>query len=842
MINLKHFVSMLLSISIDMAISMKPKLNVVESTLDTAFSTRTFSDSQIQKLCEKHQKIMKDSKEEKEDLVLEYQSQSKDFQKKPHKDDGQDMQGRYQSFAPDIKSRTVSSVKDEEDFKRAKPQVGRSHPRSHLSSQVLKSQDLTSCVKEMRNEHCVPKRRPFSQDELQQNQMIGSNKRQKILKNHKPQEINSVLGHQLLTNYIPKNSHRLYGGEASQRANQLIEPRITSSKPVGKMKDQNLITRAEPTIGKKRLKACLMSDLLSSKSSNLCLRETRDGNCIPKRCSFDHDETIEGTMIECDKHQRATESANQQEHSSVLGFQSPNNILTKKSHKLVDRETIHKESQSIGPAMKTSIPLSKMKDHKTHTTAPQIMARPSSKGNLISELSSSTKSTFHAKKLSVGQFATEKSPVTRVTNEETPRIISMEYNWAFPPDLLQMNDVPVMPSHDREHQDQYASRRKDKLPNVSKVRNALEQKIQGIEIQKFYLHQPDKMCSAAALHFTLDLITTLKYRYLSWQGQADYPTWEVGQTLWTPNTLLPFVYLVLSCNPPLSIWEKIKYLTSYILIVYHQWSLEARNCSNQEKTVRFLLWHTDVFFHIAQLAPKIKASQADMIELSSLELMSPGLSTLARHFSLVYSDELFQKFMQSSGHKACMLRRHVSKTFEGDFDKGYPNTNNNQKLDGSVWDNWIEKSYQIRKTAKKVQWPKNFDSQRSDDYLILFVNGELENDMKVKQNHRVFQFIEQQKVDFEKTIEFLKTSQPKKSGFPPYSIKDFSRGIHMFLKEQIKKKSSKFQVTLFSDFIHQDSEDYSNFWSHFEVLEHKRLKDTLITKNSRIRARKSVHF
>ncbi|KAH9817940.1 hypothetical protein DFH28DRAFT_961319, partial [Melampsora americana] len=844
MIDLKYLVIMVLTISIHMAISMNPKFNVEESTLDTAFSTRAFSDSQIQKLCEKHQKIMKDSKEAREDLVLEYQSLNKDFKKNLHRDDRKNMQERYQHFSPDIKSKTVSSVKAEEGFKKAKPQVGKSHPRTPLFSQVLKSQDLTSHVKEMGNKNCVSKRRPFNQDGLQDNQIIGSNKRQKLVENHKPQEINSGLDHQLLTNYIPKNSHKSYGGEGSQRAHQLIGPRIKKFKPVVIMKDPKLITRAEPTMGNKSLKVRLMSDLLTSKISTSCKTETRDGHCVPKHSDYDEDGKKGGTMIKCDKHQRATESANQQEHNSVLGLQSPNILLKKKSHKLVNRETIYRELQSIQPTIKTYIPVSKMKDQAEHTRAALRIARPSSKGQLVSEFSSSKGSTFHTQKISVGQCGTDKSPVEWITTEQTPRKDSKEYKWALPPDLLQMTYGPVknIPSHDREYQDEYASSSKDKLPNVSQVRDTLELKLQGIDIQNFYLHQPDKMCSAAALHFTLDLITKLEYKYHAWNKQANYPTWEVGKTLWTPNTLLPFVYFIVSCNPPLSIWEKIKNLTVCTLIVYHQWSLEAKTCSNQEKTVRFLLWHTDVFFHIAQLAPKIKASQGDMIDLSSLELRTPGLSTLARHFSLIYSDESFQKFMRSRGMKARMLRRHVSTTFEGDFQKGYPNTRNNQKQYGSVWNNWSEKSHQIRETAQKVQWPKNFNPQRSDDYPVLFVNGKLETEMKVKKTHRVSRFIEQQKVGFEKTIKFLKTSQPKTSGFPPYSVKDFSRGIQTFLKEHIKKKSSKFQVTLFSEFIHQDSRDYSNFWRHFEILEHKRLKDTLITKNSQTRVGKSVHF
>ncbi|EGG08220.1 uncharacterized protein MELLADRAFT_62036 [Melampsora larici-populina 98AG31] len=222
-------------------------------------------------------------------------------------------------------------------------------------------------------------------------------------------------------------------------------------------------------------------------------------------------------------------------------------------------------------------------------------------------------------------------------------------------------------------------------------------------------------------------------------------------------------------------------------------------------------------YHIAQLGPKIKSSQGNCF--------------------VVFNDEALRSFMKDATRRAHMLKRHVSETFEGDYQKGYPENNTNQKQHGSVWADWRKKTHEIRKTAENVQWKKLVDPQTNGHEPILLLNGDNENDTRVKSEESVSEFIHKWEIDFKNTIKFLKTAQSEKSGFPALSIKDFCRGIHTFLKQNYPTKISKYQVTLFSEFLHQDSKDrfYAEFWDDFKLLENKKLKNALMKKNSRVK-------
>ncbi|KAH9823919.1 hypothetical protein DFH28DRAFT_1077793 [Melampsora americana] len=289
------------------------------------------------------------------------------------------------------------------------------------------------------------------------------------------------------------------------------------------------------------------------------------------------------------------------------------------------------------------------------------------------------------------------------------------------------------------------------------------------------------MCSAAATHFTHDLIKAISSKYRHQTTSSKYPPWKDAIQIWTPKVLLPHVYFVLSCNPNLGVWEMIKKTTAFIFKTYHHWSVEEGTISDKEKLARFILWHTEVIYHIVQLGPKIKSSQDNVMgSTRDIELMAPKVSTLARMFHMLHID--FDSFTANSrgGH---ILERHVSETFERDYKLGYPTNKDNWTMYPSVWERWIAKSDEIRSTAEDVHWPENLDPQRSKLEPILLFNGEIENDMKIKKDPQVSEFVQHYKNELMKTMRFIKNSQSENPGFPPYTLNQFSRGIHIFLKK-----------------------------------------------------------
>ncbi|KAH9824147.1 hypothetical protein DFH28DRAFT_1077924 [Melampsora americana] len=338
------------------------------------------------------------------------------------------------------------------------------------------------------------------------------------------------------------------------------------------------------------------------------------------------------------------------------------------------------------------------------------------------------------------------------------------------------------------------------------------------------------MCSAAAFHFTLDLIKTISIKY-----QNDKASWEVARQIWTTETLLPFVYFILTCNPNLRLWKRIKVLTAAILKNYHSWSIEENTISNQEKLANFILWQTEVTYHILKMSPNVRSSQESEMKSTS-EIMVQKLSTLARIFYVIHTDDALEAFMASPTSCRRILKRHVSETFEGDYKLGYPTSGSNQDQHGSVWERWKTKSAEITRIAQDVQWPSFQNPVQSGSEPVLFMNGEIENEIVINKDPQVSQFIQKWESEFMHTMRLVKPWQSKNLIFTSITLKDISHGIHRFSKDWFPKRRKiydlagkcKYEVTLLSIFLQQDSQDkmFSDFWKYFAVVESQRTTDS----------------
>ncbi|KAH9821283.1 hypothetical protein DFH28DRAFT_952076 [Melampsora americana] len=369
----------------------------------------------------------------------------------------------------------------------------------------------------------------------------------------------------------------------------------------------------------------------------------------------------------------------------------------------------------------------------------------------------------------------------------------------------------ITDSHQQEYRLQHAFN--PIYPTFSGDIHPTSEKITGgIDIQNFHSHIPDKMCSAAAIHFTHDLIKTVSAKYKHHPKSLNHPTWEVAKYVWTSDTLNPFVYFVLACNPTMKVWKFIKSLTAFIFKTYHKWSVKRDTISNQEKLTRFVLWYTEVIYQILKLGPQSKPSQESHMK-KVMDVPSLRLSTLASMFYMVHADCDSFVINASTG---LISEQNLVETFERDFELGYPTRRICQNGDLSVWEKWKIKSEEIKTAAEDVRWPEFFDPPRSESEPILFVNEEIENDLRLNEDPQVSKFIHHWKMDFMETVRFIKNSQSEKTGFYPHTLKDFSQGIHLFLKENLPG-SSNFAVTLFSEFLHQDSHDevFADFWEVF---------------------------
>ncbi|EGG08711.1 uncharacterized protein MELLADRAFT_61702 [Melampsora larici-populina 98AG31] len=646
--------------------------------------------------------------------------------------------------------------------------------------------------------------------DVQQDKSRG--KHPETIARHKKQQHDLALVNESHNKDPLKQPHRSYDGGKFHGRYSSFGPIIEPHVPVGLKRDHGKLYRTEVGKQSQSSRDRLIVELLSSPGSTSHIQRISDECHVQKHRPLGH--AVKDARMGSNKRQKIT---------GIQEYQS------EQSHTLSDRAKFVGRDQSLGSKNKTPITSSAIPNQEVHSRAEVGMANPSWEGSLSSGSSSSY---FH--KISDDHPVPKPSPLKQARTKQTPIPGSRIDNFRFPPDLLRMASRPIkhVASPTQADADSF-SKAKQTLTNIPEIKDTPSQR--GINIQEFHLHPPEKMCSAAAIHFTLDLMTNLESKYNLADQESQYPAWQAGKQIWKLDTLLPFVYFVVTCNANLGIWENIKIMTSYTLKVYHQWCVKENTCHDQEKLARFLLWHTDVMYHIVNVDPKIQTSQGGKMEISTnLQFMAPRLSTLAKNFNVIHTDQSCTSFTRNIIKRDEMLKRHVSETFEGDYQKGYPIKKNSKRQHDSVWDSWRNKSYEISERAKDVQWPKLINPLRHHSEPMLFLNGDINHDVSVKKKHRASGFIKQWENQFKKTMEFIKASQSENLGFPRTSIKDFSRGIHAFLKENNPAKTSKYQVTMFSEFLHQDSKDklYAEFWARFVAVENDKFQLAQRRKNS----------
>ncbi|KAH9816251.1 hypothetical protein DFH28DRAFT_891681 [Melampsora americana] len=352
---------------------------------------------------------------------------------------------------------------------------------------------------------------------------------------------------------------------------------------------------------------------------------------------------------------------------------------------------------------------------------------------------------------------------------------------------------------------------KDVTISPSPIKKDPQPRASEIDIKTFHQHTPDKMCSAAAIYYTRDLIMNLSDRY-SYQAQlTQCPSWELGKQIWTSERLLPFVYFVVACNPSRKIWRHIKLFTTLVLRTYHKLSVKNKTISDEEKLTQFLLWHTEVMYHTTLLAPMIKAS-------STAEMKGARLSTLSRVFLLINDYDGFDQTCKTANCQY-MLWKHVSKTFEIDSKSGYPITKPNQIIDGATLKNWNTKSNEIRNIGKKVDWSRFENVGWDESHPLLLMEQDIET---LKKDSKLSVSMKYWEEDLKNMLVFIRPTPSTNLALPEFSLVEICKGIHKFMKKNMENEEKRsdmrripeYQVTLYSHFLHQKSDDksFKKFW------------------------------
>ncbi|KAG0151760.1 hypothetical protein CROQUDRAFT_129871 [Cronartium quercuum f. sp. fusiforme G11] len=162
--------------------------------------------------------------------------------------------------------------------------------------------------------------------------------------------------------------------------------------------------------------------------------------------------------------------------------------------------------------------------------------------------------------------------------------------------------------------------------------------LQDMNILDLKNHQPTAEAVRLAQHLSQDLLN----RFLTLtQKFQNIPLFQKSSQIWNVETVLPFVYCILSQKPPLRLWQNIKLVTVYIFREYHYEYLSTSEVADNDHLARFLMWHTQIFFYISNPLFNLSPNKIDSDKKTNIKC---SLNPLAQCFILLHTQSYHNRF------------------------------------------------------------------------------------------------------------------------------------------------------------------------------------------------------
>ncbi|EGG08717.1 uncharacterized protein MELLADRAFT_61689 [Melampsora larici-populina 98AG31] len=347
----------------------------------------------------------------------------------------------------------------------------------------------------------------------------------------------------------------------------------------------------------------------------------------------------------------------------------------------------------------------------------------------------------------------------------------------------------------------------------------------GIDIQRFKEHKPMIICSSAAIHFTWDLVSVIHHKYTYRQNPGDNMI-EMGKKIWTFDILLPQVYFLLTLNPSLAMWNRIKGITGILCRAYHSWLLDDKQELNQEHLSRFLLWHTDVIYQICRNRSISKSIEEGGNE-TFRDLMVKRMSSLPRILKLVYKPVDNVNLLRYKNTNS-FIYNHFSITWKSDFLRGYPDARLLSSGEESISKLWNTKSREIMQVGRTLSWPK-YLLYKSPEKPVLLVHEDVGRDIENEKNVEVRDFLIKWKTNFESMLSSTMNQRFSRK-LPVSDLECYCLGFDHIVSTYSERShpstglcsSAEYNVKLFGNFL---SHDFSvqqpgtgirqDFWTRF---------------------------
>ncbi|EGG06306.1 uncharacterized protein MELLADRAFT_106881 [Melampsora larici-populina 98AG31] len=340
--------------------------------------------------------------------------------------------------------------------------------------------------------------------------------------------------------------------------------------------------------------------------------------------------------------------------------------------------------------------------------------------------------------------------------------------------------------------------------------------------------KPIPLPSAASIFYADRMLGKIS-TWLRFDTVHKYHSWK---SIWTRQTILPFVYHIMICNPSYYMWERIEKITIRLLKTYHLHYIHGKPDYDREALTRFLLWHTKIMSHVASLSDLIELPARSLGQ--NLELPRARVSPVPRIIISLLGTSEYELYTSVSYRRFRNdhLIRYIDKAWKEDVEKHYPGGMDKSDSQSSVWVKWNSKSEQIYQNTHTFKWPvisnEQFFKYKNLPVLLVREETALRNYLE---GSNLNDFVTYHSKDF---LEMLKHIQnPKK---PALRTKidelDMYYGLNYFLNsyqdhsEEEKISATKhYSLDLLAEFLNQDpeSEEFQRFWTWYEGYKQHRL-------------------
>ncbi|KAH9818112.1 hypothetical protein DFH28DRAFT_961879 [Melampsora americana] len=238
-----------------------------------------------------------------------------------------------------------------------------------------------------------------------------------------------------------------------------------------------------------------------------------------------------------------------------------------------------------------------------------------------------------------------------------------------------------------------------------------------VDIRRLPQENLNGLCVQFTKHLSKEFCTEVRQLFNSF-ATKKYPP-EASNT-WNQETLSPMVYFLVMRNPTKSQWNRIQSISAYFLLTFYEMDPEAAKDPNSEKRFQFLLWHTEMMYHLTNPSLLHYVNQQEEQSINDDVPVSKfrSNSRISQLLLLLANEGSFKRRLKYRPRFLETTEGFLSDVWIDDYKNNYPHSSNSNKPIRVIQDEWMEISRKISAYSSIGNMNKYSLSSKEDQPMI----------------------------------------------------------------------------------------------------------------------------